>query len=159
MLVALGLLLKNHYFLIIVLSMIMAATTYFTTYYDIHINKVIRQLLIFVSFAFVVVALVGVWFKGHMDAATFSIVFGATEAFSGLIKIVEAIDLLRRKNKIGFAFLCDALIEVVLGVLMIIEKDETLVLHVNLIAADKIYEGTIKLIHIILHERKLEKTA
>ena len=134
--------------------MIMAATTFFTTYYDTHINKVVRQMLIVTSIAFVLVALLGVWLKGKINVGTYCIIFGTIEALTGAAKIVEAIDLIKNKHKMGFAFLCDAIIEVVLGVLMIIEKDERLVLHINLIAADKIYEGAIKLINMEIHERK-----
>ncbi|MCR5185087.1 MAG: hypothetical protein K6C32_03290 [Bacilli bacterium] len=99
---------------------------------------------------FVVASLPLIFRDGKLTTDTFCIIFGSSECVSGLVKIIEAVHLFNIKDKMAVPFLLDSLFEIVLGVLMIIELEESVRSHVILIGIETMYEGTIKCIHFNL---------
>ena len=154
----LGLFFKDDYYLISILLGIVSLVVFANTILDDFMEMKMKVLFYSLSLIFAIGALLGVMLnKNIMNVTVYSIVFGGLEIISGMVKSFEAIMTLIKKRKIGIFMLIDGLAEIVMGVLMIIEKEEALRLHVNLIVGEKIYEGTIKTINAALEEKHAGK--
>ena len=154
----LGLFFKDNFYLISILLGIVALTVFANTFLDDFMDMKIRRLFYALALLFVVGALVGVLLTNQvMSVDVYSIVFGGLEIVSGIVKSFESIMTLIKKRKIGIFMLIDGLAEIVMGILMLIEKEEALRLHVNLIVGEKIYEGVVKTINASLEEKHHQK--
>ena len=81
--------------------------------------------------------------------------FSILELLNGITELIEAIAIFKHKsNVMGVLFTIDAVFEVVLSILLIIEGQHALRTHVILISADLFFEGTIKLINQYVEDRK-----
>ena len=134
---------------------ILAALTFIGTILDPHCELETRIALHILSGMAIVLCVIGMTIpieKFSIDLYCF--LFGIYGIVKGVVKTYEAINIFREKNKMGFFFLADSLFEIVIGVLMIIEKSAALRLHVFMIGADAIYEGIIKFINEKVEEKK-----
>ena len=137
---------------------LIAGATFVGALLDPHVNKGVRYTLLILSVIYVGLGLLGAFAQNiSLEIEIYCIILGSIDLFKGLVKISESIGMLKEKNKMGILFIIDALIEVTLGILMIIEMNETLRIHVILIGIDALYEGTIKFFNEIVEERLEEK--
>ena len=144
----------NEYHLVSLLSLIMGIITISTALLDLHLDKRVKILTIIVGLLFAINPLIGLILKEETySIETYCMVFAIIEICNGIMEMSEALLLLKEKNNMWVAFLIDAFIEIILGMLMIRERDETLRTHVILIGMDLYFEGFIKFINKILEER------
>ena len=82
-----------------------------------------------------------------LEIALYCVFLGSLDLFKGIVKLIEAGMMQKERNKMCYLFFVDSLVEIVLGVLMIIELNATIRTHVVLIGIDIVYEGIIKFIN------------
>lgn len=137
------------------LMLITALVTVISTFLDEHIQPKLRMTFYMLGMVMVIISFVGFAISEEvLSVNTYCIFYGVIEAISGGVKVYEGIVIIKEKNKMGYLFVIDGLIEMVLGILMIIERQEGLRTHLILIAADKVYEGSIKLINTYVEDKK-----
>ena len=134
---------------------LLAALTFIGTILDPHCELETRIALHFLSAVAIVLCVLGMMVRSEwFTVDRYCIFFGIYGIIKGVVKIYEAINIFKEKNKLAALFLADSLFEVAIGIIMIIELSSSLRLHVFLIGADAIYEGTIKFINEYLEEKK-----
>ena len=125
-----------------------ALTTFLGAYLDPRLNKFIRATFIAISFACLALGFFGIFMANiTLEIALYCVFLGSLDLFKGIVKLVEAGMMQKERNKMCYLFFVDSLVEIVLGVLMIIELNATIRTHVVLIGIDIVYEGIIKFIN------------
>ena len=149
----------DQYHTITILFALMGLCTVCATIFDPYILRQFKIIIVVAGGLFFLGTVVGLSIEHLINISIYCVIFGGVEIFSGVAKVNEALGMIfKEKNKLGWAFLCDAIIEIVLGTLMIIEREAELKVHLNLIAIDKIYECSIKILNGHFLTKK-EKTA
>ena len=92
--------------------------------------------------------------EDKMNIQLFTIFLGSFDIASALAKGAEAFFILKEKNKMGLLFLVSSIFELVIGIMMIIEKNATLELHAILIGSNLAYEGVIKFLNDLYEVKK-----
>lgn len=127
---------------------------------DSKVNKVIRFSLIGLSLVYMALGFVGQFTDEYaLEITVYCLILGIADIVKSLVKIIEASIMLKEKNKMCILFFIDSLIELTLGILMCVEFNEALRLHVILISMDMIFEGIIKFINEYVEERMEKKPA
>lgn len=129
--------------------------TLLSTFLDRHIEKRLRIIFYVLGGILLVASIVGfVLTETQISTDAYCLVYAILEITSGVVKIYEGITIVKEKNKMGYLFILDGIIEAGLGIMVAIEKEEGLKMHLYYIAADKVYEGIIKFINSIIEEKK-----
>lgn len=149
---------QETFLIVIFMFLVLAAVTAITTLLERGMELKLRIMFYVLSGILLAGGLVGIILKETLlPVALYSFIFGIGELLSGAVKMYEGIMMVIKKNKMGVFFVFDALVEITMGVIVVIRKDAVIYKHLNLIAADKLYEGSIKLINSIIEERHEEK--
>ena len=151
-----SLFLQDDFMVVVTLCFALATVTIVAGVLDPHLNQKLRITIIIIGFLFAVAAAVGLILQeGALTVSTYCLIFAILEIINGIAELNEGVGVIKEKNYVmGVLFIVDAVIEIVLGILMSIERHETLRTHVILIAADLFFEGIIKLINEYVEERK-----
>ncbi len=146
----------DDYYLISILCFVLAVVTFVPTILDPHLNYSLRLTIMVVGLLFFIASMLGLLLEQDSFPLTvYCLVFAIIEIINGIFELNEAVALIKEKNYVmGILFILDSLIEVVLGILMVIERHSTLRLHITLIASDLAFEGTIKLINEYVEDRR-----
>ena len=155
-LILISALVKDASHFIEILFFSLAGLTIVGTLLDSRIDKKLRIGLLSIGGFFLVGGILCLILKnpGYVNVSTLCIIFGVLEILSGLIKVVETIMLAKEHNFMAHLFTVEVVFEITLGILMIIERESGIRLHLNLIAAEKLYEGTIKFFNEFVEERR-----
>lgn len=149
---------KSRHNLVTAVFLTISIVTFIGTIFDHKVMRYIRFLLLGTSIAFLVMSFVGLTLKEtRLEVELYCLILGIFDIVKGLIKIGEAIYVLKDKNKMGYLFLLDAAVEILLGVLMCIELEETLRTHVILIGINILYEGVMKFINEFVEDKLGQK--
>ena len=148
--------LDDDFKIVAVLCFALSAVTLVSALLDPHLNDYLRLATIVVGLLFLIAFATGLLVtEENMPVSVFCLIFAILEIVNGVFEMNEAIGLIKEKNYVmGALFVIDSIIELVLGVLMSIERHSTLRTHVILISADLFFEGTIKLINEYIEERR-----
>lgn len=146
----------DDYYLTSILCFVLAVVTFVPAILDSHLNYSLRLTIMVVGLLFFIASMLGLLLEqDSFPLAVYCLVFGIIEIINGIFELNEAVALIKEKNYVmGILFILDSLIEVVLGILMVIERHSTLRLHITLIASDLAFEGTIKLINEYVEDRR-----
>ena len=145
---------------------ILAATTFFSiavatlvgSILDSKSNPFIRYSLIGIAIAYLALGFVGLFSnKEVLEIAIYCMILGIADIIKGLVKTIEAFIMLKEKNKMCILFFIDSIVEITIGILMCIEVNEALKLHVILISVDMMFEGIIKFANEYVEERMEQK--
>ena len=154
-LVLLSTLFPSDFHLLALTFLLVSIVTIVSTFLDAHIAKQLRILFYILGGILLASSIVGfILTELNLSVDAYCTVYALMEIISGVVKVYEGITIVREKNKMGFFFIIDGLIEIALGILMTIEKQEGLRTHVYLVAADKVYEGAIKFINEFIEDKR-----
>ena len=144
-----------NFYLAIILSSALAIVVLALAFFDPHMDKRLRIGLYVIGASFAVITLVGlIATEKNISLPTYCLLFAILEVICGAAKIIEAVLVLKEGNKMGIAFIADAIFETVLGLLMVIEKHQTLRTHIILISIDLYFEGIVKFINEMVEVKK-----
>ena len=151
-----SLFLESDFMVVVTLSFALAAVTIVAGLLDPHLNSRLRLIIIATGILFFVASMIGLLLtEANLPVSVYCLIFAILEIINGILELNEGVGVIKEKNYVmGALFIIDAIIEIVLGILMSIERHETLRHHVILIAADLFFEGTIKLINEYVEERR-----
>ena len=151
-----SLFIPSNFFVVVVFCLVLAVVVFVPGLLDSHLNQNLRVALLVIGLLFFIAAMVGLLLEDdNLPVWVYCIIFAILEIINGVAELFEGIDIIREKNYVmGVLFIIDALIEITLGILMSIEREESLRTHVILISVDLFFEGTIKLINEYVEERK-----
>lgn len=151
-----SLFLDSDHRVVSVLCFALATVTLVGGILDSHKDDYLRVAIIITGLLFLIAFALGMLLnEENMAVHIYCLVFAILEIINGVFEMNEAVALFKEKNYVmGVLFAIDAIIEVVLGILMSIERHATLRKHVILIAADLFFEGTIKLINEYVEEKR-----
>lgn len=154
-LLLLTLFLKNDFYLVSLLLLLLAVSAIIGAYFDPHINEYLRVAFVVIGLLFFIASMLGLLLKEDiMSVSIYCLVLAILEIINGVAKCIESYEMLKEKNYMGIAFAIDALFEIVIGALMVFEKDATLHLHSTLISGALMYEGIIKLINEYIEDKR-----
>lgn len=146
---------KDYFYLVSFLMLLIAVIGITNALLDPHLNPYLRVAFLVISLLFLIGSMVGLLIKeDNMPLPIYCLILGILEIINGGAELTEAWHLLKEKNFIWIPFALDALFEVVLGILMVIERDETLRFHTTLISIDLMVEGTLKLINEFVEDKR-----
>ena len=147
---------SDDFYLASLLCLVLAIATFVPSFLDEHIHDKLKLILLVIGLLFFIASMVGLWLEEqNLPIHIYCLIFAILEIINGIAELNEAVALIKHKNIVmGILFVLDALFEVVLGILMVIERHETLHLHVTLIACDLFFEGTIKFINTFVEEKR-----
>ena len=147
--------LASDYYLVASVCIAFATAILIPSYLEEHLNSRLRIILFLISGLLLVLALLSlVMTEANLDLKTFCLFFAIIELINGIAEVFEGIFLLKKKDYLAFALFVSALLEIVLGVLMIFERHETLRLHMYLLGANLYFEGIAKFVSETIKERK-----
>lgn len=147
----------SDFHLVAIAFLVTSLVTLESTFFDYHIEKKFRITFYVLGILLLIISITGfILTETRISVDAYCIVYAVMEIGSGLVKVYEGSMIIKAKNKMGYFYVIDGIIEIVLGTLMAIEQQEGLRTHLIFIAADKIYEGLIKFINSFV-EDKLEK--
>ena len=146
----------NNFYIVSTLCFVLFLVVFIPTLLDPHLKYFLRISLLVIGLFFLLASLVGLLIhEENLPTHTYCLIFALLEVLNGVAEFCEGVDIVKEKNYVmGALFIVDALIEITLGVLMTIERDETLRIHITLISADLFFEGIIKLINEFIEERR-----
>ncbi len=154
-LVLLSAFLPSDFYLVALVCLLVAMMTLISAYLDKDIRDSTRLSFFILGLLYFILSMVGFLINEiNLPVPVYCVLLGSFDIVKGLGEIIEVVNKFKAKNYMAVAFLIDALIDVVLGILMCIEREETLRLHVNLIAADCYYEGVIRLTDEIIAQKR-----
>ena len=154
-LILLSLFLPSDFYLVSLTFLIVGLITIVSGLLDKDVRESTRLVILILGLLYFVFSMIGLLFtETNLSVPLYCIFLGSLDIVKGLGEIVEVVNKFKRKNMMAIAFLIDGLIDLVLGILMVIEKDSTLRLHVNLIAGDCYFECIIRIIDEAIAEKK-----
>ena len=146
---------KYDFYLVSFMLFILFAISIIGALFDQHINPYLRVAFLVVGLLFLIASMVGLLIKeDNLELPIYCLILAILEIINGCAESVETYHLFKEKNKMWILLAIDSLFEIVLGVLMVFEKHETLRLHSTLIAADLFFEGTIKFINEYVEDKR-----
>ena len=151
-----SLLIPSDFHVCVILCFVLFLVVFIPGWLDPHLNFNLRITILVVGLLFFLAAMVGLLIhEENFPVWVFCIVFSILEIINGITELNEGVAIIKEKSyMMGVLFIIDALFEIVLGVLMVIERQEALRSHVILISIDLFFEGTIKLINEYVEERR-----
>lgn len=146
----------SNFYVVFILCFVLALVVIIPSLLDPHLKDYLRLALFIIGLLFFLGAMVGLLLNEiNLPVPVYCVIFASLEIINGIAEFLEGVDIIKEKNYVmGALFIVDALIEIVLGILMSIEREETLRTHVILISADLFFEGIVKLINEYVEERR-----
>ena len=148
--------LKSDFYLASALCFVLALVIIVSGFLDPHLNDYLRVAVLVVGLLFIIGFAVGpLVTEQNLSVFVYILIFSILELLNGITELIEAIAIFKHKSYVmGVLFTIDAVFEVVLSILLIVEGQHALRTHVILISADLFFEGTIKLINQYVEDRK-----
>lgn len=146
----------NDFWVVTILCLVLSFVVFVPGLLDPHLNQHLRVSVLVIGLLFFIASMVGILLtETNLPVEVFCLIFAILEIINGVAEFLEGFEMITEKNYVmGALFIVDALIEIVLGILMSIERHATLRTHVILISSDLVFEGIIKLINEYVEERK-----
>lgn len=146
----------SDFYVCTILCFVLFLVVFIPGWLDPHLNFNLRITILVVGLLFFLASLVGLLIhEENFPVWVFCIVFAVLEIINGITELNEGVAIIKEKSYVmGILFIVDALFEIVLGILMVFERQEALRSHVILISIDLFFEGTIKLINEYVEERR-----
>ena len=150
--------LKSNFYLASALCFVLAVVTFVSGILDKHLNDYLKVTILVIGLLFLIAFAVGpLVTEENLSLFAYCLIFSILEIINAITELNEAVVLFKHKSYLmGVLFTIDALFELILGILLIIEGQHALRTHVILISIDLFFEGTIKLINSFLEDKREE---
>ena len=146
---------KDDFYLVSSILFILFTLSVIGALLDLRINQYLRVAFLVIGLLFLIASMIGLLIKEeNLELPIYCLILAILEIINGCVESVEAYHLFKEKNKMWILIAIDSISEIVLGVLMVFERHETLRFHSILIAADLFFEGAIKFINEFVEDKR-----